>query len=327
MNIIRWGIIGCGNVAENKSGAAFYRTSGSELIAVMRRDAKKAEEFARRHNVRRWYGDVESLINDPEVNAIYIASPHHLHQTHVELATQKHKVILCEKPMGVSLAEARAIVNVCRHNGASLTVAYYRRFWAITQKMIELLRGGAIGEVVQARVQLADYFAGDPNRSWLTAREKSGGGALANAGSHWVDLIRFLFGDVNEAAAFCAASRFEVDDTVGAQLRMKSGALVSLNITLQSPINFNEIDISGTEGRMMIHSLSDGHLTLHRRGKEPEEMRFTRDVATHTELITELIARWKKNEPSPIAGEEAAAAWKVMDAIYRACEEHQTITV
>ena len=135
IDVIRWGIIGCGNVAEFKSGPPLYQTPGSELIAVMRRDAAKAADFAQRHGARRWYTEAEALIADADVNAIYIASPHHLHAAHVKMAANAGKSVLCEKPMGINVAEAQACVDVCHANHVPLAVAYYRREWPIVQKM------------------------------------------------------------------------------------------------------------------------------------------------------------------------------------------------
>ena len=162
--VIRWGIIGAGNVAEFKSGPALMQAPGSTVVAVMRRDAEKARDFALRYGVPRWYADVDALLADPEVDAVYVASPHHLHLAHVTRAAQAGKAILCEKPVGVSTAEAQAVVDVCRAASVSLSVAYYRRYWPVVQEMRRLLAEGAIGEVVQARVQLADYFQPDPDR-------------------------------------------------------------------------------------------------------------------------------------------------------------------
>src|SRR5512136_872203 len=105
-SIIRWGIIGCGDVAEYKSGPALYGTPGSELVAVMRRDLAKAQDFAQRHGARRWYAEAEALVADPEVNAVYIASPHSQHPEHVALAARAGKIVLCEKPMGANVAQA-----------------------------------------------------------------------------------------------------------------------------------------------------------------------------------------------------------------------------
>ena len=322
MNPIRWGIIGCGNVAEFKSGPPLYQTPGSELIAVMRRDATKAADFAQRHGARCWYADAEALIADGDVNAIYIASPHALHATHVKLAAEAGKIVLCEKPLGISTAEAQACVDVCHTHGVPLSVPYYRRFWPIVRKMRELLSDGAIGRVVTARVQLADYFAGDPDRPWLTARASSGGGALANAGSHWVDLIRYLLGDIASVSAHCSAhvSGFETEDTIVVQLETVEHVLVSLSITLQSPININEFDISGTEGRLRATSLSDGQLILNRAGKEPQAFALQRSRFAHAEFIAELVDRLRSDQPVSVPGEEAVAVWRIMEAAYRSCE-------
>lgn len=319
---IRWGIIGCGAVAELKSGPPLYQTPHAELIAVMRRDGTKAADFARRHGARRWYTDAAALIADAEVNAIYIASPHALHVQHVNLAAAAGKIVLCEKPVGISLVEAQACVEVCRAHQVPLSVPYYRRDWPIVRKMRELLGAKAIGRVVAARVQLADYFAGDPDRPWLTSRVASGGGALANAGSHWVDLIRYLLGDLVSVSAQCSseASGFETEDTIVVQLETIEHALVSLAITLQSPINTNEFDISGTEGRLRATSLADGQLILDRVGREPELMTLSRSRFAHAEFIAELVERLRSDQPVPVPGEEAVAVWRIMEAAYRSCQ-------
>jgi predicted dehydrogenase len=322
IDTIRWGIIGCGNVAEFKSGPPLYQTPGSELIAVMRREATKAADFARRHGARRWYTAAANLIADADVNAIYIASPHALHTRHVKLAAEAGKLVLCEKPLGISVAEAQACVDACRAQGVPLSVAYYRRFWPIVRTMRQLLSDGAIGRVVAARVQLADYFAGDPDRPWLTSRASSGGGALANAGSHWVDLIRYLLGDVASVSAQCSTqtSGFETEDTIVVQLETVEHALVSLSITLQSPINTNEFDISGTAGRLRATSLSDGQLILERAGDKPQSIALPRARFAHAEFIAELVERLRSGQPVPAPGEEAIAVWRIMEAAYRSCE-------
>ena len=326
---IRWGIIGAGNVAEFKSGPALMQAPGSTVVAAMRRDPDKARDFAQRHGVPRWYTDVDALLADPEMDAVYIASPHHLHLAHVTRAAQAGKAILCEKPVGMSMVEAQAAVAVCHDASVPLTVAYYRRYWPIVQEMRRLLADGAIGEVVQARVQLADQYVPDPERSWLTEPEQAGGGALANAGSHWIDLIRYLLGEVVEVTAACSAhfGGFKTEDTIGVQIRLASQALVSLNVTLCSPAAVNEFDIAGTSGRLFAGPLSDGRLMLQRGSREPEVLHFTRSCAAHMELVTEVVRSLSAGEPSPVPGEEAVAAWQIMAAAYRACRERRHVRV
>lgn len=326
---IRWGVIGAGNVFEYKSGPALYQTPNSELIAVMRTNAAKAAETARRHNARRWYTDAAALVADAEVNAVYIASPHHLHPEHVALAARAQKIVLCEKPVGVSAAHAQQAVDVCRANNVPLVVAYYRRFWAIVQAMQNFLRDGAIGTVVTARAQLSDLFTGDGERAWLTARAQSGGDALANSGAHWVDLIRFLLGQVSDVMAYTSSklSGWETDDTALVQMRMASGALASLISTRRAPIVTNELDILGTEGRLFASPLSEGRLILHRRGRAPEILSYLRTGVMHAEMIAALVPALLRGDASPVSGEEAVAVWKIMEAAYRSAEQGARVQV
>ena len=326
---ILWGVIGAGNVFEYKSGPALYKTPNSELIAVMRTNAVKAEETARRHNAKRWYTDAQSLVTDPEINAVYIASPHYLHPEHVALAARAQKIVLCEKPVGVNTAQAQQAVDVCRAHNVPLTVAYYRRFWGIVQAMQKFLCAGAIGEVVTARAQLSDLFTGDGERAWLTSLAKSGGDALANSGAHWIDLIRFLLGEVTDVMAYASSkfSGWETDDTTLVQMRLANGALASLTTTRRTPIVTNELDILGTEGRLYASPLSEGRLILQRRGFDPEILDYPRTGVMHTELIAALVPRLLCGEPSPLPGEEAVAVWKIMAAAYHSSAEGVRVAV
>ncbi len=326
---IRWGVIGAGDVFEHKSGPALYGTPNSKLVAVMRTNAAVAEKTAARHGALRWYTDAAALVADPDVNAVYIASPHYMHPDHVALAARAGKSILCEKPIGVDGDQAQQCVDLCRARGVNLTVAYYRRFWAVTQAMRAYLRDGAIGEVVGARVQVTDFFAGTDERTWLLSRAKSGGDALANVGAHWVDLARYLLGEVTDVMAYCSSkfSGFETDETNLTQMLMASGALVSLFVTRRTPAVTNELDIFGTEGRLYASPLSDGNLLLHRRGRDPEQLEYPRTGVMHADLIAALVPRLLRGEPSPLPGEEAVAAWRVMEAAYRSAEEGIRVAV
>ena len=323
LNRICWGVIGAGNVFESKSGPALSKTPNSELVAVMRTNMARAEETARRHNAKRWYADPQALLADPEINAVYIASPHYLHPEHVAGAARAKKIILCEKPVGVSAAQAQQAVAVCRAHNVPLTVAYYRRFWSIVRAMQEFLREGVIGEIVTARAQLSDLFTGDGERAWLTSRAKSGGDALANSGAHWIDLIRFLLGEVSDVMAYTSSkfSGWETDDTTIVQMQMASGALVSFTTTRRTPAVTNELDLLGTKGRLFASPLSEGRLVLHRSGREPEMLNYPRLGVMHAELIAELVPHLLRGEPSPIPGEEAVAVWKIMEAAYGSSEQ------
>lgn len=324
---IRWGIIGCGDVAEHKSGPPLYRTPGSELVAVMRRDAAKAQDFATRHNAKRWYTDAAALIADDDVNAVYIASPHYLHRAHATMAAEAGKIVFCEKPMGTSARDAQAIVDVCKANRVPLTVAYYRRYWPSVRAVKRMLNEGAVGEIISARVQLSDFFVLDSARPWLTSKKMAGGGALANAGSHWIDLARFLIGEIAEVSAYCESKNYEVDESVVALMRTCDGVPVSFNATWQSPLRINEIEIIGTKGKLVAGPLSEGQYSLYLPDRVPEVRQFFNSGPAHTELVNELVTRLQNGKPSPIPGEEAVADWRVMEAIYKSSAKGKRVMV
>src|SRR5215211_7434119 len=157
--MIRWGLIGCGDVAERKSGPGFQRARDSALVAVMRRDSKKAADFAARHGVPRWYGDARELLADPEVDAVSIATPPSSHLELALLACAAGKPALVEKPMALNHAECVRMVEAFRTAGVPLFVAYYRRAQPKFRKMKELVESGAVGT---PRAALVQYTAPAP---------------------------------------------------------------------------------------------------------------------------------------------------------------------
>src|SRR5436190_19903847 len=151
--MIRWGLIGCGDVAEQKSGPGFQKADDSALVAVMRRDAAKAADYAARHGVPRWYSDARELLADPEVDAVSIATPPSSHMELSLLACAAGKPTLVEKPMALDHAECRQMMEAFRAAEVPLFVAYYRRAQPKFQRMKELIDDGAIGALRAALVQ------------------------------------------------------------------------------------------------------------------------------------------------------------------------------
>ncbi|PYI50438.1 Gfo/Idh/MocA family protein [Paenibacillus flagellatus] len=200
-NTIRWGIIGCGNVTEVKSGPGFQKADRSELVAVMRRNGELAADYARRHQVPKWYDDAEALIRDPDVDAVYIATPPSSHKAYALAAAAAGKPVYVEKPMALNASECTEMVEACREAGVPLFVAYYRRALPRFLKVKQLLDMGAIGDVRFVTTVHTKRLTEDPDRlPWRVVPELSGGGHFFDLASHTLDLLDFLLGPIREAA-------------------------------------------------------------------------------------------------------------------------------
>ncbi|PTX99619.1 oxidoreductase [Verrucomicrobia bacterium LW23] len=202
--IIRWGIVGCGDVTEKKSGPALSKIEGSRLVAVMRRDGAKARDYAERHGVPIWLDDADALIHHPEVDAVYVATPP---GSHAELALKvaaAGKPCYVEKPMGASAAQARAMVAAFEAARQPLFVAYYRRALPWFVWMHEAMTSGLIGEVTELRYRFSGthYAAPGKDLGWRGDAATSGGGLFVDLGSHALDLFDFWFGPLRHVRAW-----------------------------------------------------------------------------------------------------------------------------
>ncbi|MGQ9620892.1 MAG: Gfo/Idh/MocA family protein [Bacteroidales bacterium] len=197
--MINWGIIGCGKVTEVKSGPAFNKVEGSQLVAVMRRNRTLAEDYAKRHNVPRFYNKAEDLINDPEVNAVYIATPPGSHAKYAIMAIKAGKPVYIEKPMALNYHECEMINKIAREYDMPVFIAYYRRTLPGFLKVKDLIESGAIGKIRFFNIQLFKAPSDEERAGilpWRVQPEISGGGHFIDLASHQIDYLDFLFGPV-----------------------------------------------------------------------------------------------------------------------------------
>ncbi|HEY0707073.1 MAG TPA: Gfo/Idh/MocA family oxidoreductase, partial [Polyangia bacterium] len=227
--LIRWGIIGCGDVCEVKSGPGFQKAPGSALVAVMRRDGAKAADFARRHGVPRSYDNAEALIADPEVDAVYVATPPSSHAAYTLAAARAGKPVYVEKPMATDRAACTHMIEACAAAGVPLFVAYYRRALPRFLKVKQLLDEGAIGQVRAVSTTLITAPAPahlDPaTLPWRVRPDIAGGGLFVDLAAHTLDLLDFFLGPIAraEGEAHNQAGLYPAEDTVSARLQFASG--------------------------------------------------------------------------------------------------------
>lgn len=231
--MIKWGFIGCGDVAEKKSGPAFNKVEGSMVEAVMCRSKERTQSYAERHNINKWYTDAHELINDPEVNAIYVATPPSSHATYAIMAMKAGKPVYIEKPMAASYADCIRINRVSEEQQVPCFVAYYRRYLPYFKKVKELLQSGAIGHVLDVQIRLVqppyahDYDKENP--AWRIQPDLAGGGYFYDLAAHQIDILQDYFGLILSAEGMTAnhANLYDAEDTVSACFGFESGLTAS----------------------------------------------------------------------------------------------------
>ena len=230
MKILKWGFIGCGEVTEKKSGPAFSEVTGSMVEAVMSRNEKNARRYAERHGINKWYSDAQELIDDPDVNAIYIATPPSSHATFAIMAMKAGKPVYVEKPLAANYEDCARVNRVSEETGVPCFVAYYRRYLPYFQKVKQIVQNGTIGNVMNVQVRFAvpprdlDY-SNPENLPWRLQPDIAGGGYFYDLAPHQLDLLQDMFGVIVEVDGICAnrANLYNVEDSVSACFRFESG--------------------------------------------------------------------------------------------------------
>jgi predicted dehydrogenase len=296
---VRWGIIGAGDVCEVKSGPSFQITKKSKLVAIMRRNAEKAKDFAMRHGVPKWYDNADELINDSEVNAIYIATPPNSHKEYTLKAAAAGKPVYVEKPMARSYDECEEMVKFCDDLNIPLFVAYYRRALPNILKVKEIIETGTLGDIRFINIKMQKTLSPDILSginipvNWRINPKISGGGYFYDLASHQLDSMDFIFGPISEASGFSLnqAGKYPADDITVAVFKFKN------DIVGQGVWAFNTCRISdkeltiieGSKGRVSFPFFGDNSVTLERDGKPKEVFRFNISKHIQQNLINTIV--------------------------------------
>jgi predicted dehydrogenase len=314
---IRWGIIGCGDVTEVKSGPGFQKATGSQLVAVMRRNAALAEDYARRHDVRKWYADADKLIHDPEVDAVYVATTPGTHCQYALKVCAAGKPAYIEKPMARNATECERMVKAFAEAKLPLFVAYYRRALPRFLKAKELIDAGAIGKLTQVQYR----FWAPPDTSlkkealpWRLKAEDSGGGLFLDLGSHTLDILDFILGPLTVARSMASnvKSPYDVEETVTMGFRTGAGVpgVAMWDFATDEPED--KIEIRGAKGRVSLSTF----------GTEPVQL-TTENGIQHFDLpnpphvaqplIQTVVDDLRGRGTCPSTGESALRTARVMD--------------
>ena len=263
MKNIKWGFIGCGDVVEKKSGPAFSEVEGSSVVAVMSRSEGKARSYAERHGIGRWYKDAQELIDDDEVNAVYVATPPSSHATYAIMAMKAGKPVYVEKPLAASYEDCARINRVSEQTGVPCYVAYYRRYLPYFQKVKDIVGNGGLGKVLNVQIRYtepmrrADAEALEKHEPlpWRLHPDVAGGGYFYDMAPHQLDLLQDMFGVILEARGICAnrGGLYEAEDSVSACFKFENGLPGSGSwcYVAHESAREDSIVIIGTEGELM----------------------------------------------------------------------------
>ncbi|WP_347900951.1 Gfo/Idh/MocA family oxidoreductase [Pseudomonas purpurea] len=320
MKTVRWAMIGCGSVAERKSGPAFYKAPGSALVAVMGRRLAAAQDYAARHGIARVYADAASLIADPEVDAVYIATPpdsHHAYSLQVA-AAGKHCCV--EKPMSLNAGQSLQMQQDFSDAGLHLFVSYYRRSLPRFQQVRQWLQEGRIGEVrhlswTLTKAPTAADQSGSAN--WRTDPRIAGGGYFADLASHGLDLFQYLLGDIVEVAGFTAhqAGLYAAEDAVSASWRFASGALGMGCWNFVADRREDRVELIGSQGRI-VFSVFDEH-PVQLQADETLSLHIDHPEHIQWHHVLGMNAHIRGDVSHPAVAEQALKTDWVMDRILK----------
>ncbi|CAI8727619.1 Gfo/Idh/MocA family protein [Chryseobacterium sp. IT-36CA2] len=322
MKEVRWGIIGCGDVTEIKSGPAFNKVANSKLVAVMRRDGAKAADYAKRHNVPKWYDDASQLINDPEVNAIYIATPPLQHEAYTIEALNAGKPVYVEKPMTLHATAAQRMTDAANKLKLKLCIAHYRREQPVFLKVKELLKQNTIGNIRFVRLKMLQ----SPNpaliaktvENWRINPIISGGGLFHDLAPHQLDLMTYYFGPVESASGIAIKQQenTDVDDLVTGNILFKNGIVFSgtwcFSVAPQDQVD--SCVIYGSKGHISFPVFGN-KITV--TTDQSEEYVFEPLQHVQQPMIEKVVNYFLDRGQNPCSGEDALITMKLMDAFTR----------
>jgi predicted dehydrogenase len=321
MKKINWGIIGCGDVTEVKSGPAFNKVKNSALVAVMRRDASKAKDYALRHNVPVWYDDGLELINNVEVNAVYIATPPSSHEEYVLASISAGKSVYVEKPMTLNYASALRMLNAANENKVKLSIAHYRRAQPFFKRIKELLEEKAIGEV---RVVQLSYFKKSlsaaelqiPGNLWRVDEAIAGGGLFHDLAPHQLDLMYYFFGEVQEVGgiSFNQAKDYNADDVVSGNILFKNGVLFSglWSFNIGPENEKDQCEITGTDGKISFSVFGPQEIII-TKNRATEIIAYKPPQHVQQPMIEKVVTFFLGDGPNPCSAEDGAEVMRLID--------------
>lgn len=319
---IRWGIIGCGDVTELKSGPAFNLVEGSELVAVMRRNAEKAADYASRHGIGKWYSNADELLDDPEINSIYIATPPAFHKEYALKALQRGLNVYIEKPVTLNAAEAEEIAAALATSSGKLSVAHYRRALPMFLYIKDLLDRKLIGEVRNIQIRMwqpeKPRLIAETDENWRLDPALSGGGYFHDLAPHQLDLMLYFFGKPVLAQGFSinqSLSSAANDHVAGLALFENKAVLNgSWSFNVDDEEEVDECLIVGSKGSITFPFFGKTVVWQNEDGDDIEVENFEHPKHVEHPMIEQVVEYFQHTGENPCPIKEAIIVMQMIDA-------------
>lgn len=317
---LRWGIIGCGDVCEVKSGPAFSKVDNSSLVAVMRRDEAKAADFARRHHVEKWYSNSTDLIADPQINAIYIATPPASHEAYALEAMEAGKPVYIEKPVTLNSSSCLRMIEASERLGVPASVAHYRRALDLFLRVKQLLNEGAIGKPTLVMLNLLHPARPtNANENWRVDPSVSGGGLFFDLAPHQLDIVYWLFGKPLSfnGTSVAQGGFYDAPDVTSLSMVLPGNVffqgLWSFNVAQAQRLD--SCRIVGDKGSLLFpffSSFTSASLEIS-TGDEARRESFDFPINIQQPMISQVVDYFRGKGPNPCSLKEAADTLKIME--------------
>lgn len=314
---VRWGILGCGDVTEKKSGPALQKADRSELCCVMRRDPEKAADYAKRHGVADWTVDADALIQNPDLTAIYIATPPHTHADYAIRAMRAGKDVLVEKPMALNPEECRTMEAAAKETGRKLCVAYYRRALPRFEKLKQIAKDGTIGALRMIEVRQLMRAEDGPAIHWKIDPAINGGGLFVDMQSHTLDWLTYLFGSPTSAAGIkkTQGQHTKAEDLVTFMLDYETFPVVGL-CAYASAESEERVTLHGEKGVASMCFFAPSAISLTIDGVE-QLIEIEDPHHVHQPFIERVVAHFLDDSPNPCTPAEGIRVSELTQAILK----------
>lgn len=319
MTILKWGLIGAGDIVKKRVAPALRDLPSCNFTAVSRARFELTEAFAQEFGVAKCYENWRVMLADEEIDAVYIATPVHLHSAQTIAAAEAGKHVLCEKPMAMNVRESDEMIAACRANNVKLGVAYYRHFYPLIERVKEIINAGEVGTVVFAQINSFEQFNPLPNdsRRWFIEKELAGGGPMFDFGCHRIEVLQNIFGSILMVKSIVTNVIFDrdVEDTAATLFQFDSKTCATLSVTHAAIEQQDTLDIYGTKGSIHIPVLNHGELKI-KIGNE-ERIEFHPPAQNiHQPLIEDFVEAVFLNREPKVNGEIGRNVAEIEERIF-----------